>query len=193
MEPAFTRLTPLVEALGEVVAGYGDLPYAFFGHSLGGLVAFELGRHLRRLGRPEPVFLFASGCRAPQLPHRDGPVYNLPEPDFRDKLRELGGTPEEVLNHAELMSVIGPVIRADYEIYDTYSFAPGPPLGCPLSVFGGSEDSEVTPEDLEAWREHTHGDFRIRTLPGHHLFINQARELLLKSMAIDLREAGLIR
>src|SRR5688572_18575116 len=99
----FTSVGPLVEALAEDLGAYMDRPFAFFGHSMGALVGFELARLLRRRQSAEPVHLFVSGCEAPQLPLGTRPIYNLPDPELLDALRRMNGTPREVLDHAELM------------------------------------------------------------------------------------------
>ena len=103
MERPFTQLSPLVEALAQALLPLLDKPFAFFGHSLGALVSFELARHLRRQYGVHPVRLFVSACRAPQIPHRDRPIHTLPEAEFLAELRRLNGTPAEVLEHEELM------------------------------------------------------------------------------------------
>jgi surfactin synthase thioesterase subunit len=62
----------------------------------------------------------------------------------------MGGTPEAVLEHLELMSVLNPILRADLEVCQTYEYEPRPPLDCPITVFGGLQDEEVSREQLEA-------------------------------------------
>jgi medium-chain acyl-[acyl-carrier-protein] hydrolase len=188
-EPAFTRVEPLVAAF---LAGHGDdlgaMPAAFFGHSMGALLAYELARALRREGRPAPVRLFVSARRAPHLPARERPIYALPEEEFRAELRELKGTPEEVLDHPELMELVGPLLRADFELIDTYEHAPGDPLGCPISAFGGIADATVSEEEMAGWRRHTAGPFRLRMLPGDHFFLHHgSRAELLGHLAGDLQ------
>jgi medium-chain acyl-[acyl-carrier-protein] hydrolase len=189
-EPAFDRLAPLVQELAGALRAHRDLPFAFFGHSMGALISFELARELRRRGEPLPLHLFLSARRAPQVPPREEDIHDLPEPEFLAKLRELNGTPEEVLQHAELMRLLMPVLRADFSVNETYRFEPEAPLAPGMSVFGGLGDEEVTRDDLALWGEHTRGPFRLRMLPGDHFFLHAARDLIAESMARDLAELG---
>ncbi|HEV7670276.1 MAG TPA: thioesterase domain-containing protein [Thermoanaerobaculia bacterium] len=184
----FDRLEPMIQALADVLVPYFDLPFAFFGHSMGGLISFELARELRRRGGPEPLHLFVSARRGPQVPSREEAIHDLPEPEFSNKLRELNGTPEEVLQHAELMKLLTPILRADFAVNETYVYTPGEPLACGVSAFGGLGDVEVTKEDLAAWNDLTRGRFRLRMLPGDHFFVHSGKELILDSLARDLAE-----
>jgi medium-chain acyl-[acyl-carrier-protein] hydrolase len=187
-EPAFTGLELLVETAARELLPFFDKPFAFFGHSMGAIISFELANRLRLEQRREPVHLFVSGRHAPQIPEDETPTYNLPEKDFLDELRRLKGTPAEVLEHAELMQLMLPVLRADFELIQTYRFAARPLLDCPITAFGGMEDTEVTRESLEAWREMTTGAFKLRMLPGDHFFLNIARPLFLQTLARDLQQ-----
>ena len=103
-------------------------------------------------------------------------------------LLRLNGTPKEVLEHPELMELMLPLLRADFSVVETYDYRPGVPLDCPLTVFGGLRDAEVSREQLEAWREQTTSEFALRMLPGDHFFLNdaQAQTLLLSAVARDL-------
>ncbi len=172
-----------------------DGPYALFGHSLGALVAFELARRLEhRYGRPA-VHLFVSGHGAPQDPgslHND---YRLPDEQFRARLRELAGTPEEVLADEELLDLFVPIIRADFEAADTYAYRPMPRLTCPLTVYGGTEDPEAPPEHLPGWSQHTTERCEVRVLPGNHFFLHHEQSSLLSGVAEDLTlaRAGIAR
>jgi surfactin synthase thioesterase subunit len=187
-EPAYERPEPLVLALAEVLQPHLDLPFVFFGHSMGALISFELARELRRRGGPMPLHLFVSARRAPQLPAREEPIHDLPEPEFVAKLRELNGTPEEVLQHAELMRLLMPVLRADFAVNEAYTFQPEEPFAAGISAFGGLGDEEVKREDLALWSEHTRGPFRLRMLPGDHFFLHAGRDLVTESVARDLAE-----
>lgn len=185
-ENPFTNLFDLVDAAAPVLAPYMDCPFAFFGHSMGALISFELARYLRKTGRKEPSHLFLSGCRAPQLAHTRAVTYNLPEPDLIEDLRRLKGTPDEVLGHPELLQLMLPLLRADFAITQTYRYAEEAPLSCPLTIFGGLEDDEATREHLSPWREHTTGAFSLHMLPGDHFFLHTSQDLLFEIVRQEL-------
>lgn len=185
-EEPFNNLDALVETLAQAMGAYMDKPFALFGHSMGATISFELARLFRREGRSMPLQLFISGRRAPQVPDREPPIYNLPEAELFEELHRLGGTPKEVLEHPELMQVMLPLLRADLTIAETYICTTEPPLDCPISVFGGLQDKDVTREDLEGWAEHTNGPFTLRMLAGDHFFLNTSQPLLLRTLSQEL-------
>ena len=180
----------MVEAALPALLSYFDRPFAFFGHSMGAMLGFELARRLRASHRKGPVQLFLSGQRAPQLRGESRVTYNLPEPLFINELRRLNGTPAEVLEHPELMSLLMPLLRADFELVQTYSYEPGPPLSCPIVAYGGLEDEDVPREDLAAWREQTAAPFSMRMFPGDHFFLHSSKPLLLRQLSEDLERLG---
>ncbi len=185
-EARHTRLMPLVHALGEVIQPHLTLPFAFFGHSMGALISFELTRYLRKLHAPLPAHLFVSAHRAPHLPDRKSPIYDLPDPQFLEELRLLNGMPGEVLDNAELMELMLPLLRADFAIAETYAYTDDTPLSCPISAFGGLADEEVNQEEATAWREQTLGAFTLRMLPGDHFFLFKERPALLQAISADV-------
>lgn len=186
-EPLFTHLPPLVEALVQSLEKHLDKPFAFFGHSMGGLISFELARSLRRQHIPGPVHLFVSGRSAPQLP-LEPPMHLLPEAEFMNELRRLNGTPKEVLEHEELMQLMLPILRADFTICETYDYGPEPPLDCPITAFGGFRDESVTPDRVEAWREQTRATFLVHMLSGDHFFLHSAQAILLQILSQELNQ-----
>ncbi len=188
MESPFTQLSALIQELVRALHPYLDKPFAFFGHSLGGLISFELAHRLRTDYQLSPVHLLVSGCRAPQIPAPRPPIHALPEPAFLDELRRLSGTPETVLENAELMQLLLPVLRADFALLETYVYTPKPPLDYPISAFGGLQDREVSCDELEAWREQTSAAFSLQRLPGDHFFLHSARSLLLQSLSQKLHQ-----
>ncbi len=185
-EPPFTRMELLVEWLAGEIIPLLDRPSVFFGHSLGALAAFELARELRRAGQPEPVHLFLSGCGAPHLPSTRPPIHALPQDEFLAELRRLNGTPASLLENDELMRLLLPALRADFAVRETYQYRPEPPLDCPLSAFGGSQDARVSREALEGWREHTTGAFSLRMFAGDHFFAFTAARPVLEAIAEGL-------
>jgi len=173
----------------EMLAGirpYLDRPFVIFGHSMGALLAFELARELRRLGYPQPRHLFLSAHRAPQLPGLLPHVHSLTRSEFIAELRNLEGTPEEVLAHEELMQIAEPILRADFKLCELYEYVPGEPLDIPLSIFGGADDPKITESVLEPWRQQTRASMKLRIFPGGHLFLQQSRMELVSAILEDL-------
>lgn len=185
-EKPYTSAQALVEAAAEAIIPYLDLPFAFFGHSMGALLSFELARHLRRLDLPLPTHIFLSGRSAPQLT-RERVTYNLPAKEFAEELRQLNGTPREVLEHQELMDLMIPLLRADFEVCQTYNYTQEPALDCPITAFGGLNDDHVTREMVGAWREHTTRSFRLCMMPGDHFFVHSAQDRVLGIVSQELQ------
>jgi medium-chain acyl-[acyl-carrier-protein] hydrolase len=171
-EPLATRLLPLVERIADAIVPELREPFALFGHSMGAAIGFELARELRRRQSIEPAHLLISGCRAPQWPRPDSPIYDLPHDEFIAELQKLNGTPKELLENPELMEVFLPVIRADFEMVGTYDYDPGEPLLCPITAYGGLQDTEVQVDSLQAWEQQTTSTFAVRMLTGDHFFIH---------------------
>lgn len=178
-EPPFTNLLQLVRATGEELRPYLDKPFAFFGHSMGAVLSFELAHHLSAELQLSPLHLFVSGRRAPQLQSKDPAFYDLPKAQLLQELRKLKGTPPDVLEHPDLMELMLPLLRADFELCDTYTYSVRPPLSCPITALGGLRDSTVSRADLEAWQEQTRGPLSLRMFPGDHFFLHSDEVRLL--------------
>jgi medium-chain acyl-[acyl-carrier-protein] hydrolase len=188
-ETPFTNLASLIDALAEVLYPYLDFPFAFFGHSLGALISFELTRRLRRQKAPCPMQLFVSGSRAPQIPDPDPPIHQLPDAEFIDELRCLNGTTKAVLDNPELMEVFLPLLRSDIGLHETYVYDHEPPFDCPISAFGGLEDEEVSREELAGWCDQTQSRFNIQMFPGDHFFLNgKESNGVLEVISKDIRK-----
>jgi medium-chain acyl-[acyl-carrier-protein] hydrolase len=185
----------LVESLQSALLDQGwlDKPFAFFGHSVGALIAFELSRSLRNHGGLSPEILFLSGRRAAHIPLRVSALHTLPDRELLYALETFGGFPAEVLNETELIELFLPVLRADLEVDETYVYEPDSPLSCPVSVFGGIEDRVALPDELNAWRCETTEAFTRRLLEGGHFFVDSSRTNLLAAIVEDLVAVGLLR
>jgi medium-chain acyl-[acyl-carrier-protein] hydrolase len=190
-EPAATHIEPLLPTLAAALSPFLDMPYALFGHSMGGLISFELAKYLRRQSAPLPQQIFVSGRAAPQIPRRYELTYNLPEDEFIAELRRLKGTPQDILEQQELITMLLPLLRADFSLCETYQYQASPPLDCPITALGGLYDKDVTATDLEGWREQTSGTFIKRMFPGDHFFIQSEQKLLLDVLSRDLHKLAL--
>lgn len=192
-EPPHSHLGPLVEALDQALVPLLDVPFAFFGHSLGALVSFELARQLRRRSR-DPLHLFVSGCRAPQSEHRRPPKHRLADDAFIAALQALNGTPRAVLEDADLMQCFLPSLRADFTMFETYSYADEAPLACPIVAFGGLQDPEIDEGELTGWEFQTSASFAHYMFAGDHFFLQDSRQpiaqAIVRHLAPHLARAG---
>ncbi|QMS88225.1 thioesterase [Nostoc edaphicum CCNP1411] len=182
-----TRLESLVEAIAPVLIPYLDKPFAFFGHSMGGLVSFELTRLLCSQYSLAPFHLFISARRAPQIPLTKPPLHILSDHDLIYELRDLNGTPKAVLESTELMQMFLPILRADFAVLETYIYTQKQLLECPITVFGGLQDQEVSHEELQAWQEQTIAAFSLHEFNSDHFFIHSHQQSLLKLISQELQ------
>jgi len=186
-EARFERTPPLIETMAEVLCPLLDQPFAFFGHSLGAILAFEVTRSLRRRGFA-PAHLFVSGNIAPDLPCPAPLIHQLPDDAFLSELRNLHGMPQAVLDSKELLDLMLPVVRSDFTLLETYKYEPQAPLACPITAYAGLEDPRTSEEGMERWRAQTVGSFDLVMVPGDHFFLETARPLLVQSIARRLCE-----
>ena len=181
-EPLETRLAPIVAALHAAVCDSVQGALVLFGHSMGALIVFELARALQRLGGPRVVLLVVSGYRAPHLSDLEEPVHRLDDVELLSHLHDLAGTPLEVLGDEALCELILPIVRADFEVCETYTFAPGPALDVPVVVYRGDDDTRMSHEAAVAWEQHTTSTCTVRSFTGDHFFIHSARGELLDDL-----------
>ena len=175
-----SRLDLWIEEAAEAVSPYRDRPFAFYGHSLGAWVAFEVMRRMRGDGKRQPVHFFAAASRAPHLGPVTPPIHQLPDEAFVKAIQKrYGGIPAEILNEPELMKMFLPVLRADFTAYETHVSRDEEPLTVPVTVVTGAEDGVVTPEIAGQWEQHTHARFELLTLPGGHFFLTRSQNALL--------------
>jgi medium-chain acyl-[acyl-carrier-protein] hydrolase len=185
-EPAFSQISNLIQTLASVLRSQMNIPFAFFGHSMGSLLSFELARQLRRQNAPSPVHLFAASRRGPQIPAKTGPTYLLPEDEFIEKMRFVDGTSEAILQSPKWINYLLPILRADLLMCETYNYTDEEPLNCPISAFGSYSDQVVSQEEVTGWNVQTNNLFKLQMFSGNHFFLHNARTDLLQAIAQDL-------
>jgi medium-chain acyl-[acyl-carrier-protein] hydrolase len=189
-EAPFTRILPAIAEIGKHLPF--DAPFAFFGHSMGAVLAFEMARWLQRSGRSLPRCLFVSGRRAPQVLSDRAPIHQQSRDDFLASIVAMNGMPAGVQEHTELLRVVLPMLRADCELAETYEYQSEPPLTCPITAIGGSDDDEACSGGLDGWQAQTAARFSVHLLAGDHFYIHSAEGELLRILSGEL-SAGLVR
>lgn len=167
--------------------------FAFFGHSMGGLIAYELTRRLLDIGRTPPLWLGVS-AHGTVHPEGDGMRRHLlSDADLREELSAMGGTPSSVLAHPELWELIAPTVRADLRISETWRTAPlAAPLPVPLSVFGGIRDEVAPAHRMDGWSA-VSGHFLGRHLfEGGHFYFQDQLPAVAGRIQGDIRQALLL-
>ncbi|MFI9274299.1 thioesterase II family protein [Kitasatospora sp. NPDC052896] len=187
-EQCIDNIPELADRVYEELQPWTDGPFAFFGHSMGSILAFEVAQRFRRWQGREPLWLFASGYPAPsRLP--SGTVHLRDEAGVVRELREVGGTDPQWLADPDLLAAILPAVRGDYQAIETHSWLPEPPLDCPITMLVGDRDPHTTPEQAAAWREHTTGEFNLQVFGGGHFYLEEHRVAVVDTVAATLAKA----
>jgi medium-chain acyl-[acyl-carrier-protein] hydrolase len=181
-------MEPLLDAMDRELRPWLDIPYAFFGHSMGALLAFEWARRLRRDGHSMPAWLFLSGRRAPDAPSDTRLLHSLADREFVEELtRRYNGIPPELQGDPALKEVFLPVLRADIAVVESYCFREDEPLDCPITVFAGMNDATVSWDQSLAWKRQTRQRFAMQVLPGGHFFPRRPMLQTIGSTLAELR------
>jgi surfactin synthase thioesterase subunit/short-subunit dehydrogenase/acyl carrier protein len=184
-EKHFEQLATVVEKLAEVLLPYLDKPFAFYGHSIGGTIAFELARQLRREYNLSPAHLFVGASPAPQLPYPYPSVVEIYESE-RNEQAPFSYLVESVQQNTELIRFLLPGFKAGSLMLENYVYSDEEPLVCPISVFGGMQDNTITQKHLSAWHEQTRSHFKLQIFPGNHLFMHGDQKQLLEVLSHEL-------
>lgn len=177
-EDPFTEVAPLVNVLTHALRPVLDGSYAFFGHSAGAVLAYELARALRKRGSKGPERLFLS---AQPAPGESGVrmLHELSDDDFRDEILALGGIDPEIAEDEDVMESMLYTLRADFTLWERHRAEPAGPLDCPITALCGKEDPRAPLEGVERWRDHTTAEFTTEYYPGGHFyFLDSADEVV---------------
>ncbi|BCB82715.1 thioesterase II family protein [Phytohabitans suffuscus] len=171
-EPNIDSIHRLADRIAEVLlplAGEGKR-LAFFGHSMGATVAYEVALRLEEAGAPPLTLLFASGRRSPSS-YRPESVHLRDDRGIVTELQLLGGTEARLVNDPEVLAMALPALRADYRAIETYSHVPERSLRCPVLVLIGDSDPRVTLDEAKRWAGHSTGPWELRVFPGGHFYL----------------------
>jgi medium-chain acyl-[acyl-carrier-protein] hydrolase len=196
-EPPFEDMRELIEALTNAIRPFIDTPYAFFGHSMGSGIAFELARSLRRIGAPLPRVLIVSSARPPQERTEASRKKEPTDAELIEELGALSGDAELIEDVAglrgltpEARDLAFPILRVDSRLYRNYVYRPGPPFEIPIAAYGGASDPSIAPEQLDRWREQTTGSFIRREFAGGHFYLQSQSDAVLAALRLDLDAAN---
>ncbi|MBN2502333.1 MAG: thioesterase [Anaerolineales bacterium] len=185
-EQAKENVSEIVQGIEPEIKVLIDTPIVLFGHSFGALVAFEIAHLLQSLGQSSAL-LVVSASRAAHLPPTRSPIHTLEQPDFIAELKQMGGTPDTILENAELMQLLLPTLRTDFKAAETYRYTPGEKLSCPILALASPTDPYVKISQVAAWEQLTSNTFQIEQIPGGHHFLETSRSEVLASLSAALK------
>lgn len=172
-ESLYMDLDEVVDDIYNIIKNdIDDIPYSFFGHSMGSLVSYELSHKIKKLNHRQPAHIFFSGRSAPNHKNREKELHKLNDEDFKEELFRLEGTPREILEHSELMDIYLPILRSDFKVVEKHVYKDNlDKLDCNFTILYGKDDS-MTINEIADWQMHTNGKCNFIKFPGGHFFIN---------------------
>jgi medium-chain acyl-[acyl-carrier-protein] hydrolase len=188
-ERPYTDMPSLITELVDGLVTELDRPFAIFGYSMGAIIAFEATRELRRRALPLPALLMVAATSGPQLPRDSNYIYSLPDDAFvRAVETRYGELPGAVVKEPDLLRLFLPTLRADLQVFETYTYSDEPPLDCPIVAYGGARDLRHNQERVAAWEAMTTQRFALHMVEGDHFFIRSHLDELLRDVRVRLEE-----
>lgn len=184
MEQPYENMNVMLDDLEQAILNVIKAPYALWGHSMGGKIAYELEKRMEKHGYMAKC-LFVSGSRAPHIPEPE-PIYYLPDLAFKEKLGRFEGTPKELLDNQELLEFFLPMLRADFTMDETYCTHTDVLLKCPIIAFGGEADREANEDEVKAWKKYTENYFDYQMFPGGHFYVREHEEDVIHAVTKQL-------
>lgn len=173
-EEFYADVSCAVDDIYKQVSKYiDDYEFAFFGHSMGSVLTYEVCKKIKQINCKEPLFIFFSGRYPPHIKKEGDLIYNLPDEKFKEEILKYGGTPKEIFDNKELAQLFVPILRADYKIIELYKFnGDFVKFKCPIAVLSGKDDKIVDRSDLDEWQEYSEQKISIYEFNEGHFFIN---------------------
>jgi len=187
-EPVGIDPPAIAAAIASALEERGAPEYAFYGHSLGGWLAFEVIRELRALGVQPPARLYVGAAGPPDIglsPELRG-LTTAPDDEVARRLVELGGVSPDVFDYEELADLVLRLIRSDFGWLESYTYRPQPPLAVPIVAFAAAGDQIATEANMARWAAHTSAGLTVRQVIGGHLFAQDLRAELTAFIKADL-------
>ncbi|MCI5047989.1 MAG: alpha/beta fold hydrolase [Aquisalinus sp.] len=188
VENPFTSWQPMHESVCRALDRLPPGPVAFFGHSLGAMIALEAARYVSTGGR-RLKHVFVSGRHWPGDSVEEGiDISQLTDNKMLTLFTARYGTQGAAMENPEVREMVLPVLRADFSLLMSCPEMRAEPLPCPVTVFSGSEDPGTADKDLSLWQAETRAAFSHHVIPGGHLFHMERPEEVLQHIRSHLEK-----
>jgi len=187
-EALVSDLNSTVQSIYKSILPHLDIPVVFLGHSMGALISYELTHYLKAHSNKQPQKLYLSAHRAPSVKHAGKLMHKLDEKEFLKEIINMNGVSKDILEHKELLELVLPIIKNDYELCETYKFSEKGKLNIPICTFGGIQDKDIEVNHLLEWENFTESKFQIEMFDGDHFFILKNKEEFLKRFSIHINK-----
>lgn len=179
-EPFYENFKEMILDVAEHIIQEKPKTYAFWGHSMGALIAYETSYNLLSQGFSPPAHIFFSGRNTPDI--KDDIFFsNMNDETLLNKLNQIGGIPSAIYDYPELMSLFFSTVKADYTIMSTYGFnLHKSKLKSDISIFAGDTDITILYEKMYKWKLLTEKECNIHYFPGNHFYIEDNIESIFK-------------
>ncbi len=164
-----TAMAELVKILVNEIIALPNLPRMIFGHSMGAMIAWEIGLALQQRGHP-PSRMFISGQTPPDTV-RQTQFHLASDQTLIDEVARFSATPAALFEFPALRELVLQQLRHDYALIESWRPTSTLTLSSPITVLHGHEDSEVTHSEAQRWRSFTDSEFRLYSWPGDHFYL----------------------
>lgn len=178
-EKAIDNVHDMASQIATEIEPYTDVPFAFFGHCIGALIAYELVVTMQKLNMNTPDHIYLSAFRSPEYTNPNRELYQLDDAEFKSEIKEYGGFSDYILNNDEIMKTIMPMLRADFALHENYRYPGNESVECPISLLCGDQDHIVKKEHMQNWSNVSNHDVNLTMISGGHFFINERKEDIL--------------
>ncbi|WP_081814935.1 thioesterase II family protein [Hyphomonas pacifica] len=179
-EAPLDNFDELIASILPQISELTDLPYAFFGHSMGAVFAAELASAMVQSGLPAPIHLFLSARQPPNLPSPVGPLSHLEDDAFVQEVNQrYGAIPREIIEAPEVLELLLPALRADIRALERIQNRQVRTLPSSITALGGTNDRLVPQPLLQGWESWTDQVFELRMFDGGHFYLDDQRAALI--------------
>ena len=174
------------------------VPYVIVAHSVGTWIAYELIRLLKQHSLPMPAHAFLSCFPAPDIPVAERPWTanggsTLGDAAFQAECR--GWDVNELLFSEKMWGLYGGLLRADFGLFDTYSFEGSgrggheATMGTSITAFYASSDKKITEQHVRGW-ERFGDSLKVSCVEGNHMFVSdqEQKAAWFQSVCADLQK-----